>query len=108
MRLPRMPGLIFNKVIDVVITSGIDENGSPQVISQKTYMCHFDETSKVRYGENATITLTGIALIEGDIAPELVKVSGYVMVGETRLTIYNAKRIRDGFGNVHHTELELI
>lgn len=96
--------------IVVTMTNGLNEGGMPNEAVSFTGTCHFDEKSKTRRGKDGIdITLSGLAIIDGDIAPTLEIITGHVaMNGGGNRKIFQARRIRDLSGNVHHTELELI
>jgi len=109
MRLPRFP--IKGKVpIHVSVTQGLSEGGAPKEVATFDGDCIFDETAKTRRGgDDIAVTLAGIAIIDGDIAPTIDKISGHATVnGGSEMKIHSARRIRDLTGLVHHTELELI
>lgn len=109
MRLPRFP--IKGKVpITVQVTEGIDENGVPNVRVIYKGECIYDESATTRYNADGTsVSLIGVAIIDGDIAPEVDKIAGDVLIlNHPAVKIYKARRIRSVTGQVHHTELELM
>lgn len=109
MRFPRMP-IKGQLPIVVTITNGINESGAQNEVATFAGKCIFDEKTRTRRGgDNIDIILSGIAIIDGDIAPEVETLSGYAKIdgGESH-KILTGRRIRDFSGTVHHTELELI
>lgn len=110
LRLPSFP--IAGKVpITVSVTNGLNSGGAQNVAVTFAGVCIFDETAKtIRGGDGIDIRLSGIAIIDGDIAPGIEKITGYVKIGFSSglHKINSGRRIRDFSGNVHHTELELI
>lgn len=108
-KLPRFP-FLNSATIEVFVGVGIDEGGKPNTDLVYDGVCHWDEVSKTkRGGDGIDISLSGIAFINGDIAPTIEKITGHAAVnsGSPR-KIHSAKRIRDFSGSVHHIELELI
>lgn len=110
MKIPKFP-FAGKTQIAVSVSSGINEGGAPIALVIFEGGCHFDEKSKtVRGGDGIFITLSGIAIIDGDIAPAIEKISGHAVIGSSTnaYKIHNCHRIKDLSGTVHHTELELI
>ncbi len=109
MMLPRFP---FEGQIPIVVTmtSGLNEGGAPKEVGSFTGTCHLDGKVKtIRGKDGIDIVLSGIAIIDGDIAPDLEAIMGSAVIANgANRKIYNAHRIRDLSGTVHHTELELI
>lgn len=109
MKIPKFP--IEGKVpIAVTITNGINKGGAPNVIVSFDGFCHYDEKARtVRGGDGIDIRLAGIAIIDGDIAPNVETITGHASIsGGGTHKINSGRRIRDLTGAVHHTELELI
>lgn len=97
--------------IVVTITNGINEGGAPNPAVTFVGTCFFDEKARTRRGgDGIDFVLSGIALIDGDIAPSIEKITGSVVIGAgpAENKIHMGRRIRDFSGEVHHTELELI
>lgn len=70
--------------------------------------CFYDERSRqVMTAERQLVLLSGLIVIEGDIAPGQQTFEGYVMICGERKVVYRVKRPRNPDGSVFSTELEL-
>lgn len=95
--------------IVVSFTDGITEDGDEKVISTYTGKCNFSgKTRYIRGTDGHQTILLGKAILCGDIAPELKKITGTVLVNDVSYKIYQAGRLNNPDGSVHHTELELM
>lgn len=109
-RLP-FPDALANVPCQIVIyTEGVNEDGGPAAGAEYAGMCIFSEHAKrVIDNDGKAITLTGKAIIKGDIAPGLSTVSdGAFYVLGREYQIHAGHRPRNPDGTVHHTELELL
>ena len=99
--------------IVVTITSGIDANGVPAVVSTFNGKCRFSESVSKRITEGSTglgpfLELSALAYMGTDIAPEVKTVTGSVVVNEVEYKIHHCGRPYNPDGTVNHTKLELI
>lgn len=109
-RLP-FPDALANVPCQIAIyTEGVNEDGGPAAGAEYAGMCIFSEHAKrVIDNDGKAITLTGKAIIKGDIAPGLSSVSdGVFYVYDRQYQIHAGHRPRNPDGTVHHTELELL
>lgn len=110
MMLPKLQ-IIGTVPIVVSVSNGINEGGAPVEAILFSGTCFLDEKARtVRGKDGIMVTLSGLAIIDGDIAPSIEKISGSVTIGNSinHYKINNCRRIRDMTGLVHHTELELL
>lgn len=105
----RFPFPRWNQVTPVqVYRTELNEDGEPQETLLHDGNCFYDERSRqVMTAEKQLVLLSGLIIIEGDIAPVYTSFEGYVMVGGERKVIYRVKRPRNPDGSVFSTELEL-
>ena len=109
-RLP-FPDALANVPCQILIhEEGLSEDGGPVDGVVYAGMCIFSEHAKrVIDNDGKTITLTGKAIIKGDVAPKLSSVSdGVFFVLGRQYQIHAGHRPRNPDGSVHHTELELL
>ena len=109
-RLP-FPDALANVPCQISIhAEGVSEDGGPIDGAAFAGMCIFSEHAKrVLDSDGKAITLTGKAIIKGDIAPKLPSVSdGVFYVFGRQYEIHAGHRPRNPDGTVHHTELELL
>lgn len=110
MKWPQLvPTAVCRVPITVHLTDGDDEDGAPHVVRELHLPCNYngkggwtvdDERRMVRY--------TAAALFPGDIAPELIHLTGWAEVLGATLTIHAADRARNPDGSVNYTRLELM
>jgi len=104
----RFPFPRWNQVTPVqVFQTEMSEDGEP--IEELLYdkKCFYDEKSRqVMTAERQLVLLSGLIVIEGDIAPGKT-IEGYVVINGERKNIYRAKRPRNPDGSVFSTELDL-
>ncbi len=105
-----VPNIICNTDIKVVLYSEeLTENGGPTIALEKDLKCNWQDGAKqILTAEKQVIQLSGKALFNGDIAPNLAVISGgYVIIfGEKRL-IYKGTKARNPDGTVNYTQLDL-
>lgn len=70
--------------------------------------CNFSEKSRTTLNEQKqVVTLSGKALLKGDIYPgKLIK--GYIELDGVKRTIYRSRKPRNPDGSVYSTELDLM
>lgn len=118
-KLP-FPKNLLNLECTVKLTgSGISEEGEPILIEVGSFSCSFSEKSKVIINPDGTrIDLLGKILIEGDVAPNIPKIStgeisvykknGNKKIGEKTVQIFSTNRPRNPDGTIHHTTFEVM
>lgn len=111
MKWPQLvPASVCTTPIRVVVTDGINEDGTPKQVTVYDGMCNYSEKSKnVLDAERRLITLEATALIPGDIAPGK-DISGDAVIssGEVTRRIYRSSRGRNPDSTVNFTQLELM
>ena len=105
MKLPFPDWLIVTPVKVYQETQG--ENGIEEQILFDGKCCYDDKTKQVLDAERRLVTLAGKVILRGDIYPDKL-IEGYVMIGDTKKTIFRTARPRNPDGSVFSTELELI
>lgn len=105
----RFPFPKWNQVTPVkVYLTELSEDGEPVEELLHDDKCFYDERSRqVMTAERQLVLLSGLIIIEGDIAPDRSSFEGYVIVSGERKNIYRVKRPRNPDGSVFSTELEL-
>jgi len=103
----KLPFPRWNQVTPVkVFRIELGETGETETLIYDK-KCLYDERSRqVMDAQRRLVLLSGLIIIEGDIAPG-VTIEGYVVIGGERKTIYRAKRPRNPDGSIFSTELEL-
>lgn len=98
----------WNQVTPVrVFLTEMSEDGEPVGEPIFDGRCFYDEKSRqVMDAERRLVTLSGLIIIEGDIAPDKT-IEGFVLIGGERKDIHRSKRPRNPDGSVFSTELEL-
>lgn len=89
---------------------GLTEDGGPLLAFEAELKCNYQDTAKtVLTAEGKQVQLSGVAMMPGDIAPELpVLSSGTVSVFGAERTIFQGVKARNPDGTVNYTELRLI
>lgn len=106
-----VPKHLCNTPITVAINEeGLSEDGGPIRAFQAELMCNYQDTAKtVLTAEKQLIQLAGVALLPGDIAPELPTLSGGTAeVHGVKRTIFQGMKARNPDGAVNYTELRLV
>ena len=93
----------------------IDEDGAPVAAFETDLTCNYQSSAKkvpIRQndsGQKEYVQISGVALFNGDIAPDLSDISSgsVVIFGETR-QIAQGSKARNPDGTVNYTRLELI
>ncbi|MEG0377590.1 MAG: hypothetical protein RR579_06320 [Eubacterium sp.] len=88
---------------------GLDEDGAPVEHLHISTTCNFQDGAKqVMTAEKQLVTISGVALFTGDIAPELAVISaGSVLIYGEKRSIYKGTKARNPDGTVNYTKLEL-
>lgn len=111
MKYPSLvPKSMCKTPIDVTVYGeGLTETGSPVIEYRDNVMCNYqDNAHTVLTAEKKVVTLSGTALICGDIAPQLAVISdGVVKVFGIEREIYKGTKARNPDGTVNYTRLEL-
>lgn len=103
-KLP-FPKFLANTDIKVYSTT-LGEDGQEEDLLYEGKCIYTDKSRQIMTPERQLITLSGKAVIEGDINPgELIQ--GYVEVKGTKKNIYSAERPLNPDGTVFSTELNL-
>lgn len=103
---------LLNNECDVnLYQEGLSEEGEPLTsLNLEKQKCRFVEKTKlIITPEGKKVELIGKAILLGDIAPNIKKISGgEVIVEESKYEIYQASRPRNPDGTVYMTTLELM
>lgn len=105
-----MPKQFCKTPITVTIYGeGIDEDGAPASHLRIETFCNFQDGAKqVLTAEKQFVTISGVALFSGDIAPSLAVISaGEVLVYGEKRKLYKGIKCRNPDGVVNFTRLEL-
>lgn len=107
---PRLvPSRVCKTPCRVVLTDGIGEDGSPKVVLTLDLKCNWqDKPRQTLNAERQLIQLGGIALFNGDIAPNLDILAGEVEIYGKLWTIHQGSKCRNSDGTVNYTRLELM
>lgn len=112
MKYPELvPDHVCSTPITITVTNGIGEDGAPAVCGTYTGKCCYSEASAKRTtADKQLITLSGVALFNGDIIPGLDVFDGGAVIlgGNIRRSIYRSQKARNPDGTVNYTRLELI
>lgn len=93
----------------VTLTDGTGEDGAPKVAAKLELKCNWqDKPKQVLNAERQVIQLSGTALFDGDIAPQLDVLAGEVEIYGEAWTIYRGSKCRNPDGAVNYTRLELM
>ena len=104
------PQFCNTPVTVVIYGEGVDEDGAPEIKYSGEHECNYQDKAKtVLTAEKKVVQVSGVALIPGDIAPELPTMSGgYVEIFGVRREIVNGVKARNPDGTVNFTELDVI
>jgi hypothetical protein len=109
MKFPPYPAFMDKTPVDITITNGISDDGSPNVIAEYSGKCFFDGSAKkVRNSDGSFMTLAGKIYIGCDIAPSVSFLEGHVEIFSKSFKIYKGSKLSNPDGTVHHSELELV
>ncbi|WP_343274611.1 hypothetical protein [Ligaoa zhengdingensis] len=112
MKWPKLASPSACKIpIKIHLTDGIDEDGRPVDRATIDGLCNYSEKARqVLDAQRQLIQLEATAMLDGDIAPGMENIAGYVEIngGKITRTIYRASRARNPDGTVNFTQLELM
>lgn len=95
--------------VKVRLTGEIGEDSAPVELPPIETQCSFSEKQKqVLDAQRRMVTLEGMLLFPGDIAPDVAELAGTVEIGGRRWTIYRGSRARNPDGTVNFTQLEVM
>lgn len=111
----KFPPLVPTAVCKTPVTLTVyadefDENGAPVVAATFTGCCNYQDSAQRVYTDNKHyIQLSGKALFNGDIFPELAVIADGTaeIFGETR-RIFRGTKARNPDGSVNYTEIQLM
>ena len=103
----KLPFPRFQAKTDIkVVSTVLGEDGEEESPLYSGKCIYTDKTRQVMNAERQLITLSGKAVIEGDIKPGEV-IQGFIKVNNTKKTICIAERPLNPDGTVFSTELNL-
>ncbi|OCA99389.1 hypothetical protein [Clostridium beijerinckii] len=103
----KLPFPRFQAKTDIkVVGTVIGEDGEEETPLYEGKCIYTDKTRQVLNAQRELITLSGKAVIEGDISPGKT-IQGYIKVNGTNKKIYGAERPLNPDGSVFSTELNL-
>lgn len=103
-KLP-FPRFLANTDIKVYSTT-LGEDGEEKTLLFKGKCIYTDKSKTILNAERQLITLSGKAVIEGDINPREI-IQGYVLVNGAKKNIYSTERPLNPDGSAFSTELNL-
>lgn len=112
--MAKWPQLVLSRFCNTDISVSIEsedigENGTPKELLKWSGKCNYqDKAKKVWTSDKVLVEVTGTCLIPGDIAPDLVVISGGTVqiFGIDRKLVLGTKA-RNPDGTVNYTQLEL-
>ena len=89
---------------------GLTEDGAPVIAESRYYSCNWQDSAEtVLTKEQKKVRLSGVALIDGDVFPQLGEITaGHVIVFGQRRSIHRAAKARNLDVTVNYTRLEVI
>ena len=111
----RYPSLVPKRLCKVPIRvilneEGISKDGEPITADLGELMCNYQDSAKtVLTAEKKLVQLSGVALFNGDICPDLKTISGgTVIINGIEREIFQGSKARNPNGTVNYTELRLV
>ena len=93
----------------VYLQGGIGEDGAPIQCEPVQVLCSFAEQQRqVITADRQSVTLSGVLLVPGDLAPDRPTLSGTVEICGSRRRIHIASRGYNPDGSVNFTKLEVV
>lgn len=93
----------------VILTDGIGEDSAPRLAVEMTLKCNWQDTPRqILNAERQLIQLSGVALFDGDIAPQLDVLAGTAEIHGKEWAIFRGTKCRNPDGTVNYTKLELM
>ena len=110
MQWPRLvPPAVCRTPCVVTLTGDLGEDGAPITLAAISTRCNWaDKPRQILDAERRLITLSGAALFDGDIAPDVDILAGTVTLYGRDWVIYRGSKCRDPDGTVNYTRLELM
>lgn len=111
MKYPELvPDRICNTPVIVYLEDGLNRDGSPKRTAIFEGKCFYSEKTKYKItAEKQLITLSGEALFNGDIAPDVDVIAGEVrLLSGIKRRIYSSEKAKNPDVTVNYTRLELI
>lgn len=108
---PLVPGALCKTPLKVTLYGeALDEDGAPKKAFAAEVSCNWQDSARiVRTDETHTVQLSGVALIPGDLCPELGEItSGRVTVFGGERDILRGSKCRNPDGTVNYTRLEVV
>lgn len=106
-----VPKQLCTTDIHVTIESeSIGEEGQPIVLLDDDFKCNYqDKAKRILTNEQKLVQITGSALFNGDIAPDIPVIScGTVTIFGIQRTIVQGEKARNPDGTVNYVRLELM
>ena len=108
---PLVPAAVCKTPVTLTVYADeLTEDGAPEIAATFTGFCNYqDSAQRVNTDDKHYIQLSGKALFNGDIFPELpVIAEGTAEIfGETR-QIFRGRKARNLDGSVNYTEIQLM
>ena len=112
MKFPKLivKGMRQTPIYVVVYGEGLTEDGAPVVAASRSFVCNWQDSAEtVLTKEQKKVRLSGVALIDGDIFPQLEVISGgYVRIFGQRRELHRGIKARNPDGTVNYTRLEVM
>lgn len=109
MKYPRLvPDSVCKTPISIVIEDeGLDEDGAPIEAFSGDLMCNWQDGAKtILTGEQKYVRITGKAMFNGDICPDVPVISsGYGIIMGIKRMICDGIKARNPDGTVNYTEV---
>ena len=103
----KLPFPRFQAKTDIKVYSTVQgEDGEEEMLLYEGKCIYTDKSKTVLNAERQLVTLSGKAVIEGDINPGKL-IQGYIEVNNAKKKIYGAERPLNPDGSVYSTELNL-
>lgn len=103
----KLPFPRFQAKTDIKVYSTVlGEDGEEETLLYEGKCIYTDKSKTVLNAERQLITLSGKAVIEGDIKPSEV-IKGFIEVNKIKKNIYGTERPLNPDGSVFSTELNL-
>ena len=92
----------------MVEQEGLSEEGEPLTAFEWEGKCIYSQKAKkVLTPEQKLITLEGIIIIKGDIAPGYIITAGIIEISNKKMNIYRCQRPSNPDGTIFCTELQV-
>ena len=112
MKYPKLvrPEVCRTKIHVEIEQEGVTEDGEPIPAYEADLLCNYQDSAKtVLTAEQKLVQLSGTALFDGDIAPDIPAISGgTVTVCGVERRIFQGWKCRNPDGTVNYTRLDVI